>query len=57
MVSENVAHGMDPLEVGSIVIDAIRHDRFWIFTHEHVAKTALRQAEVMASEQKLIDLG
>jgi NAD(P)-dependent dehydrogenase (short-subunit alcohol dehydrogenase family) len=56
MVTDNVAHGMDPLDVGSIVLDAIQHDRFWIFTHEHVAKTALRQAEVMASEQKLTDL-
>jgi NAD(P)-dependent dehydrogenase (short-subunit alcohol dehydrogenase family) len=56
MVANNVAHGMDPLDVGSIVLDAIQNDRFWIFTHEHVAKTALRQAEVMASEQKLIDL-
>ena len=56
MVRINVAQGMDPLEVGSIVLDAIQNDRFWIFTHEHVAKTALRQTEVMASEQKLIDL-
>ncbi|HXV79569.1 MAG TPA: hypothetical protein VEG60_06795 [Candidatus Binatia bacterium] len=47
---------MDPFEVGSIVLNAIRHDRFPIFTHEHVAKTTLRQAEIMASEQKLIDL-
>lgn len=55
-VSEAVAHGMDPLEVGAIVLEAIRLDRFWIFTHEHVPKTALKQAEMMASEGKLMDL-
>ena len=24
---------MDPAEVGDLVLDAIRHERFWILTH------------------------
>lgn len=57
MVGEAVAHGMDPAEVGARVVDAVRHDRFWIFTHDHVPATALRQAEAMAADGTLIDLG
>jgi NAD(P)-dependent dehydrogenase (short-subunit alcohol dehydrogenase family) len=57
MVSDAVAHGVDPMKVGSLVLEAIEHDQFWIFTDERVAQTALHQAEVMASEHKLISLG
>ncbi len=27
-------HGLDPLEVGDMVVDAIRDEQFWILTHE-----------------------
>ena len=56
MVSDAVAHGVDPWKVGSLVLEAIEHDQFWIFTDERVAQTALRQAELMAREHKLISL-
>lgn len=57
VVTKAITQGMDPDEVGSMVLDAIKRERFWIFTHEHVPATALRQAEVMASDQTLTDLG
>jgi len=38
------------------VVEAIKNDRFWIFSHPHVPETALRQAKAMAETQQLIDL-
>ncbi|MCC6433639.1 MAG: SDR family NAD(P)-dependent oxidoreductase [Acidimicrobiales bacterium] len=32
-LSAELARGMDPAEVGDLVLDAIRHERFWILTH------------------------
>jgi NAD(P)-dependent dehydrogenase (short-subunit alcohol dehydrogenase family) len=29
-----VEHGLDPLEVGDMVVDAIRNEQFWILTHD-----------------------
>ena len=55
-VGEAVAAGMDPDEAAGFVVDAIRQDRFWIFSHPHVPATALRQANAMAESQELIDL-
>lgn len=56
MVGDAVSSGMDPNEAAEFVIDAIRNNRFWIFSHPHVPATALRQAEAMAENGSLIDL-
>ncbi|MEO1089112.1 MAG: SDR family NAD(P)-dependent oxidoreductase [Pseudomonadota bacterium] len=56
MVEQIVADGMDPNESAKIVIDAIKRDQFWIFSHPHVPETALRQAAAMAENSSLIDL-
>ena len=32
-LSAELARGMDPAEVGELVLDAVRHERFWILTH------------------------
>ena len=32
-LSKALAHGMDPNEVGPLVLDAIQTDRFWVMTH------------------------
>jgi len=32
-LSTELARGMDPAEVGDLVLDAVRNERFWILTH------------------------
>jgi NAD(P)-dependent dehydrogenase (short-subunit alcohol dehydrogenase family) len=32
-LSAELARGMDPAEVGELVLDAVRNERFWILTH------------------------
>ncbi len=32
-LSNELAKGMDPAEVGELVLDAVRNERFWILTH------------------------
>ncbi len=32
-LSSELARGMDPAEVGDLVLDAVRNERFWILTH------------------------
>ena len=37
-IAAALASGMDPAAVAAQVIDAVRHDRFWILSHpEHLA--------------------
>jgi NAD(P)-dependent dehydrogenase (short-subunit alcohol dehydrogenase family) len=55
-VCDAVAAGMDPNDAAGFVVEAIRNNRFWIFSHPHVPATALRQARAMAESQELIDL-
>ena len=57
LVREAVDGGMDPADAAKTIVDAIKQDQFWIFSHPHVPKTALRQAEVMAADNSLMDLG
>jgi len=40
-----ISGGMDPDEVGRIVFEALRADRFWIYTHPVDADTIRRRAE------------
>jgi NAD(P)-dependent dehydrogenase (short-subunit alcohol dehydrogenase family) len=56
MVGDAIAGGMAPNQAADFVIDAIRNDRFWIFSHPHVPATALRQAEAMANDGSLVEL-
>jgi NAD(P)-dependent dehydrogenase (short-subunit alcohol dehydrogenase family) len=48
-----ISGGMDPDEVGHLVVDAIRNDRFWIFTAPDLVASVERQVEQMASDQTL----
>jgi NAD(P)-dependent dehydrogenase (short-subunit alcohol dehydrogenase family) len=45
--------GMDPDEVGRLVLDAIRSGRFWILTHPGMAKIVTKQAAALAADQSL----
>jgi len=56
MVGDAIAGGMDPNDAAVFVVDAVKNDRFWIFSHPAVSATALRQAEAMAEDGSLVDL-
>ncbi len=45
--------GMDPDEVGRIVLDGIRDERFWLFTHSWTAKLLHRQLDALAADGSL----
>jgi NAD(P)-dependent dehydrogenase (short-subunit alcohol dehydrogenase family) len=45
--------GMDPDDVGRLVLDAIRSGRFWILTHPGMAKIVTKQTTALATDQSL----
>ena len=48
-----LAEGMDPAEVGPMVLDAIRTERFWVLTHPDMGKVARYQVEAMLDDGHL----
>lgn len=56
MVAGAIQGGMAPEDAAEVVVDAIKKDQFWIFSHPHVPETALKQAEAMVKDNTLIDL-
>jgi NAD(P)-dependent dehydrogenase (short-subunit alcohol dehydrogenase family) len=50
---EAISGGMDPDDVGRLVLDAIRDDRFWIFTAPELVASVEHQVAAMASDQSL----
>jgi NAD(P)-dependent dehydrogenase (short-subunit alcohol dehydrogenase family) len=53
MLSDTLAHGMDPDEVGPMVVDAVRNDRFWVLTHPGMARFVQSQLEAMVGDRSL----
>ena len=45
--------GMNPDEVGRLVLDGIRTGKFWILTHPRMAKIVTKQAAALAADQTL----
>jgi len=45
--------GMDPNEVGRLVLDAIGKGQFWIFTHPGMAKIVTKQVAAMTADRSL----
>ena len=45
--------GLDPDEVGEMVIDAIAHDKFWVLTHPRRTKAIGAMLESMRADQSL----
>jgi NAD(P)-dependent dehydrogenase (short-subunit alcohol dehydrogenase family) len=52
-VNEALATGMDPDEVGRLVLDAIRTDTFWIFTDPRLLRFVREQTDVMIDDRAL----
>ncbi len=45
--------GMDPDEVGRLVLEAIGAERFWVLTHPNWAKALQRQVDALVADQTL----
>jgi len=52
-MSEALAGGMDPDEVGHLVLDAVLRDQFWIFTEPRLLRHLQQQVDVMVEQQAL----
>ena len=46
-IGDFLSNGMDPDEVGRIVLDGIVHGKFWMFTHPRLLKLYHEQIEMM----------
>ncbi len=54
--AELLGGGMDPDEVGRILLDGVRQGRFWIFSHPHLIDGPIRERfEAMATDGSLPD--
>lgn len=53
MLTDSLAHGMDPDDVGPMVLDAIVEERFWVLTHPEMARLVERQVGAMIDDQRL----
>jgi len=54
MLTETLAQGMDPDDVGRLVLDAVRTGRFWVLTHPAMAGLVQAQVEAMTSDGSLV---
>jgi NAD(P)-dependent dehydrogenase (short-subunit alcohol dehydrogenase family) len=45
--------GMDPDDVGHLVLDGIQRDTFWIFTHPSMSKVLTRQLDALMADGSL----
>ncbi|MEZ5233520.1 MAG: SDR family NAD(P)-dependent oxidoreductase [Acidimicrobiia bacterium] len=54
MLTEQLSQGMDPDDVGRLVLDAVQTGRFWVLTHPGMAKIVQAQLEALMSDGSLI---
>ena len=52
-VQAQLDNGMDPDDVGRIVLDGIQRDTFWLFTHPQWSKTLVRQLDALIADGSL----
>lgn len=52
-IQASLEAGMQPDEVGELVVDAIENDKFWILTHPWWAKGVQRQLDALVDDQSL----
>ncbi len=53
MLKGYLAVGMDPADVGPMVLDAVRTNRFWVLTHPEMGKIARYQTDAMLEDGHL----
>jgi NAD(P)-dependent dehydrogenase (short-subunit alcohol dehydrogenase family) len=52
-LTEHLTHGMDPDEVGPMVLDAMANDRFWVFTHPEMLSVVEQQVQLARQDASL----
>ncbi len=52
-IQDILERGMDPDEVGRMVLDAIKGDEFWILTHPHWTKALQKELDAMNEDRSL----
>ncbi len=52
-LTRTLANGMDPAEVGPMVLDAVINEKFWILTHPEMGEIAVSQSRAMLEDQRL----
>jgi NAD(P)-dependent dehydrogenase (short-subunit alcohol dehydrogenase family) len=52
-LTRTLANGMNPAEVGPMVLDAIVDEKFWILTHPEMGEIAISQNRAMVEDQRL----
>ena len=45
--------GMDPDDVGRLVLEAVQQEKFWVLTHPNMAKVLQRQVDALVGDQTL----
>lgn len=53
MLTSTLAEGMNPDEVGPMVLDAIVNETFWVLTHPEMANIVSKQVDHMLSDKTL----
>jgi NAD(P)-dependent dehydrogenase (short-subunit alcohol dehydrogenase family) len=54
MLTESLAQGMDPDEVGRLVLDAVSSGRFWVLTHPRMLEIVRAQLDAMGADGSLV---
>jgi NAD(P)-dependent dehydrogenase (short-subunit alcohol dehydrogenase family) len=53
ILTRTLADGMDPDDVGPLVLDAVRNDRFWVLTHPDMGRIVDLQVKAMLDDGSL----
>ena len=53
MLTRSLSEGMNPDEVGPMILDAVVNDRFWVLTHPEMAKITANQVAQMLEDRTL----
>ena len=53
VIQASLESGMDPDDVGHLVLDAVLQDRFWVMTHPEMLRGVELQTAAMLAEQRL----
>jgi NAD(P)-dependent dehydrogenase (short-subunit alcohol dehydrogenase family) len=52
-IQASLESGMDPDEVGRLVLDAVQRERFWVLTHPEMTRGVELQNQAMMAERRL----
>lgn len=53
ILTRQLSEGMNPDDVGPLVLDAVVNDRFWVLTHPEMGKIVDQQVKAMMDDQRL----